>query len=131
MQLPNSLQEPADAQNSGIPEIAALLERREEHQVHPQSVGAEFFDVFVGIDDVALRLRHLRSLFNKKTVSAEFRKGLALRGGGFSKLQKFFVVEGKREKANVEEVENRMFRSAGIKIDRQPPPCNLAIPRNF
>ena len=57
-QTPDAREEPEAALEPCVRPLDLFLRRRHEHHVEPQRVGAELLDHVVGIDDVALRLRH-------------------------------------------------------------------------
>src|SRR5207249_6217433 len=75
-QLPHLVQESTDADDPRLPKIAALLERTQEHQIHPEGVRAPLLDVGVGNDDVAPGLGHLRAVFDDQPVCPELRERL-------------------------------------------------------
>ena len=92
---PHLFQESPDPDDAFVPEVAALLERPKEHQVHAERVGAPLLDVGVGYDDVAARLRHLGAVFHDQTVRAEFRIGRI-------EVQKPEVGQDHADKAGIE-----------------------------
>src|SRR5690348_8674967 len=70
-QVPDLFQKPARAADALVAEVAALLERAQEHQVHPEGVGAPLGDVVVGHDDVALGLGHLGAVLHDQAMRPE------------------------------------------------------------
>src|SRR5439155_822776 len=68
---PYFVQKTPDPDDTGLPEVAALLEGPEEHEVHPEGVCTPPLDVGVGDHHVAPRLGHLRAVLDDEPVRAE------------------------------------------------------------
>ena len=72
-QCPYLLQKSPNPDDAFVAEVAALLKRPQEHEVHAERVGAPLLDVGIGYHDVAARLRHLGAVLHDQTVRAKFR----------------------------------------------------------
>ena len=76
-QAPDAGEETPAALEPGVRPLDLLLRRRHEHHVEPQRVGAELLDHVVGIDDVALRLRHDLAVLEDHALREQARERLA------------------------------------------------------
>ena len=110
---PDLVEEPADAGDALIPEIPTLLVRAEEHEIHPERVGAPPLDVGVGSDYVAARLRHLGTVAYYGAVCAEPSIGLLER-------KPPQVVQGHRNEPRVHQVEHGVLVAADVLRYRKP-----------
>src|SRR5205823_3249921 len=108
-----TVKETSRAGDARIPEIAALLVRTEEHEIGAKSIGAPGLDVFVGIDDVALRLRHLRAFTDDVTVRAEA-------GERLLEVEDSRIAQRHRDETRVEKVQYGVLVTANVRSYRQP-----------
>ena len=110
---PDLVEESADAGDALIPEIPTLLVRAEEHEIHPERVGAPALDVLVGSHYVATRLRHLGAVPHYGAVCAEPSIGLLER-------KPPQVVQGHRNEPRVHQVEHGVLVATDVLRYRKP-----------
>ena len=122
-QVPHLVQEPPNARDARIPEIATLLVGAEEHQVHAEGVGSPAVDVGIRVHDVAARLRHLRAVPDDHAVGAEAPERLLER-------HQSDVVQGHRDEARVHQVQDRVLVAADVRRDGEPLAGQLRIERH-
>ena len=106
-EVPDLVEEPSRSAEAGVAEVAALLERAQEHQVHPEGVGAPFVEVLVGDDDIAARLGHLGAVLDDQPVRPEARERLVER-------EQPLVVQHHGDEARVEQVEHGVLVAADV-----------------
>ncbi len=112
-QTPHAGEEPEAALEPGVGPLDLLLRRRHEHDVEADRVGAELLDHVVGIDDVALRLRHDLAVLEHHALRQQARERLVDR-------RHAEVAEHAREEPRVDQVEDRVLDAADVEIDRSP-----------
>ena len=105
-----------------VAEIAALLERAQEHQVHPEGVGAPAGDVLVGDDDVAARLGHLGAVLHDQAVRPELPERLV-------EVDVPQLVQHHRDEPGVQQVQHGVLVAADVGRHREPLPRPRRIER--
>ena len=110
-EVPDLLEEAPRPAEAVIAEVAAFLERPQEHQIHPEGVGPPLRDVLVGDHDIAARLRHLGPVLHDGAVSTELGERLV-------EVDVAQLVQHHRDEAGVEQVQHRMLVAADVGGDR-------------
>ena len=110
---PDAHQEPEAALEARVAPLDFLLRRRDEHHVQPQRVGAVFLQHVVGIDDVALGLRHHGAALEHHALRQQALERLV-------EVDQPDVAQHAREEARVQQVEDGMLDAAAVEIDRHP-----------
>ncbi len=93
--------------------LERLFRRRSEHGKEPDSICAVLIYQRLWVDGVALGFRHLGAIFQHHALAQQALEGFV---AGDQPLIAHQLVE----KARVEQVENGVFDSAHVLIDRQP-----------
>ena len=110
---PHLVQEPPRPVDALVAEVAALLERPQEHEVHPERVRAPARDVLVRDHHVPPRLRHLRPVLHDQPVRPELPVGLV-------EGQVAEVVEHHGDEPRVQQVQHRVLVAADVAVHREP-----------
>ena len=110
---PNAEEKTEAALEPGVGPLDFLLRRRDEHHVQTQRVGAVLLHHVVGIDDVALRLRHDVAVLHQHALREQALERLV-------EVDQAHVAQHAREEARVQQVQNRVLDAAAVEIDRQP-----------
>ena len=93
------------AVEAGVAPLDFLLGRGDEHHVEPQRVGADLLQHRVGIDDVALRLRHHVAVLQHHPLGEQVRERLAV-------VDHPEVAEHPGEEARVDQVQDGVLDAA-------------------
>ena len=110
---PHAEQEAEAAFKARVAPLDVFFRRRHEHHVEPQRVGAVFLEHRVGIDDVALRLRHDVAVLEHHPLREQALERLV-------KRHQADVTQDAREEPRVEQVQDRVLDAAAVEVDRHP-----------
>jgi hypothetical protein len=75
-EAPDASEESLDPDDASVREIAPLIPRSDEQQVHAGDVGAVLGDVAIGVHDVPPALAHLRAVLGEHPVEPKVRERL-------------------------------------------------------
>ena len=93
--------------------LEIFLRRRGKEREQPGGVGAQGTDDVVGVDDVALGLRHLRAVLDDHALAQQRRERLV-------HLDHAEVAQDLRVEARVEQVQHRVLDAADVLVDGHP-----------
>src|SRR6266403_2044478 len=68
---PNALYKLIHSLHSGVSEIPSLIERTQEQKVGTNRVCTELMDIVIRVNNVALTLTHLSTVFDDQTMGIE------------------------------------------------------------
>ena len=112
-QPPDARQEPGAPLEAGVRPLDFVLRGRHEHHVQAQGVGAVLADHVVGVDDVALRLRHRAAVLQHHALREQARERLVV-------LHHAEVAEHPAEEPRVDQVQDGVLDAAAVEIHRAP-----------
>ena len=112
-QPPDAPQEPDAPLEARVGPLDFVLRRRDEHHVEAQGVGAVAPDHVVGIDDVALRLRHDVAVLQHHPLRQQARERFVV-------LDQPEVAEDAAEEPRVDQVQDGVFDAAAVEVHRGP-----------
>src|SRR5439155_7359124 len=77
-------------------------------------------DVLVGVNDVALSLRHFRAFADDVTVRAKAREGLL-------EIELPRVVQNHRDESRIQEMQHRVLVTSDVRRNGQPLPGDILL----
>ena len=114
-ETPDAAEESVRAFDAALGPVEVLLRRRGEEDEEARRVGSVFLDYFIGVYDVAERLRHLGPVLDDHALRQQPLEGLAhiLR-------QQAEVGKHLREETGVDEVQAGVLDAADVLVDGHP-----------
>ena len=110
---PDAVEEAVRAFDALVAPLEVAVDRCGEQDEEAGRVGAVLRDDLLRRDDIALRLRHLRTVLEDHALRQEVRERLI-------EVDEAGVVQDLREEARVQEVQDGVLDAADVLIDRRP-----------